>query len=846
MNRQSFSSQGDNLPQQLTTFIGRQQQLKEITRLLSDQKCRLLTLLGMGGVGKTRLAIEAARQSHEHFAGGVAFIPLQSVESPAYLPGALADGLNLAHHDTDDPWKRLLSLLRDKEMLLLLDNFEHLLDAASQLTMLLQAAPAITALVTSREALRLEEEWRFPVQGLSVPDSERATDWETHDALHLLAERARRVRPDFSLTDELHGAVRLCRLVEGMPLAIELAASWLRNATCEQIADEIAENLDLLTTAMRNVTGRHRSLPAVFEHSWQQLTEEEQRVFARLSVFRGSFRRQAAAQVADAGLPLLSSLVDKSLLRWEPDGRYQMHALLRQYAGEQLQNAPQDREATHDRHSAYYAAFLDERKADLHKGAQRRALTELDAELDNIRAAWTWATKSRDAERLRRAAETLAIFYDFRGRYLEGLRALQPAIDALQQQEQTPGVESTLAILLACQGGLLIRLGRLDEAEDVAERCQTLLERTAQSDAVSYHTDPILLKGIVASIHGDYEAVQRLGKQTLRNAQELKRPLRQQAAHYLLARAALLQGDVQGAESHIRQAYELGRQLGDRWFLAYNHTELGNVACVQGRYDEAHNHYQESYNIRKEFQDPEGMAAALNHLGKVAMLQRQVTRAQQFFEQALTISREISNHGGQATALGGLGSVALARQNYDAAQSYLSQALAIARQFRFVSLLLALLVTAGRLLVQSGNRERGLQLLAVARQHPRSEYETQEQARRALENLAPDDTRTPARESPDWEELVQLARAIDSAAGQRRGDDVDEQQTAAPRLVEPLTEREAEVLQLLAEGLSNAQIAERLVLAIGTVKYYTSEIYGKLGVKNRLQAVNRARELDLV
>ncbi|MFW6097999.1 MAG: tetratricopeptide repeat protein [Chloroflexota bacterium] len=837
------AGKASSLPTHLTPFIGRRQELAEIARLLDDEKCRLLTLLGMGGVGKTRLAIEAARQARAQFAGGAAFIPLQNIESPAYLPGALADGLNFARHVTDDPWQQLLSRLRDREMLLVLDNFEHLLEAAPRLTTLLQAAPGITLLVTSREALRLEEEWRFPVQGLSVPDSERATEWESHDALHLLAERARRVRPDFALADELQGAVRLCRLVEGMPLAIELAASWTRNATSEQVADEIAGNLDLLTTTMRNVAGRHRSLRAVFEHTWQQLAEEEQQVFARLSVFRGSFRRQAAAQVTEATLPLLSSLVDKALLRWEPDGRYQMHALLRQYATEQLDRSPQVRDATHERHSTFYATFLDERRPELHRGRQPEALGEIEQELDNIRAAWTWATGRRDVEKLQQAAEALTIFFDFRGRYLEGVRALQSAVDALQEKEQTTRVETTLATLLSLLSGLLIRLGRLDESEDVIERCQSLLEPTGQPGTASYHTDPILIKGIVASIRGDYETVQHLGRQALRNAQDLEQPLRQQAAHYLLARAALQQGEVQLAETHIKQAYELGRQLGDRWFLAYSHTELGNVARMQGRYDEARNHFQESYYIREQFEDPEGMAAALNHLGKVALLQQKVSRAQQLYEQALSISREISNYGGQATALSGLGSVALARDDHDSAQRSLNQALHIARQYRFISLLLDIFVDAGRLLVQSGQKERGLQLLVVALQHPRSEHETVERAREAL---APHDIPAPAPATPDWEELEQLARGLERATDQGARDDGDDAQIDPPQLVEPLTEREAEVLKLLAEGLTNAQIAERLVLAIGTVKYYTSEIYGKLAVSNRMQAVNRARELDLL
>ncbi|UCC87925.1 MAG: hypothetical protein JSV81_01130, partial [Anaerolineales bacterium] len=341
-----------NLPPQAAPFVGRQTELAELTRWLADPEVRLVTILGPGGMGKTRLAIQAALAQLDVFAHGVRYAHLAPVD-PTIFAGAieplvavLADTLDFAFRGGDPPRDQLGAFLQDKHVLLILDDFEHLLETADWVSGLLSQAPRLKVLVTSRQRLNLREEWVFPLSGMRVPAAvgsrasemvvrpgqamETSQELATSDVLQLFAQHARRVQPQFDPAAEAACVARICQLVDGVPLGIELAAAWLRLMPCQAIAQEIETSLDFLTTTLRNVPQRHRSLRAVFDQSWNLLSEAEQAVLKQLSVFRGGFQRQAAQVVTGASLPQLSSLVDQSLLQVTPSGRYQMHELTRQ------------------------------------------------------------------------------------------------------------------------------------------------------------------------------------------------------------------------------------------------------------------------------------------------------------------------------------------------------------------------------------------------------------------------------------------------------------------------------------------------------------------------------------
>lgn len=672
-----------NLPSQPTPFVGREEELAEIGRLLSDPACRLLTLVGPGGIGKTRLALQTALQVVEAhptaFAHGVYLVPLAPLSSADTLTSTVADVLRLPFQGPEGLRVQLRNYLREKAMLLVLDNFEHLLEGAELLVEILQHAPAVKVLVTSRERLNLQGEWVLRVPGLGFPLDGDLREAEGYNAVQLFLQGARRARSSFSIAEETPSVVRICQLVEGMPLAIELAAAWVHVLPCAKIATEIERNLGFLASPLRNVPERHRSLQAAFDHSWHLLSEEEKQVCCRLSVFRGGFSREAAERVAGASLLLLLSLVDKSILRWTPSSdRYELHELVRQYATEKLAQNPGAVEETRDRHSEYFAVLLHQQEEALSGRGQSEALAMIGVEIENVRLAWRWAVEQANVEQIEWCLESLYRFYEIRARFQKGEETFAWAAERLDGAGiSSKAAQRTVWRLWARQGVFCQYLGRSKKAK---ERLTESLE--------AFHTlnDPgemaFSLVGLVALAmrQGEHSGLKERFEEALALAHAAQMPHLEASGLGQLGTLEWYLGDYSAARAHFAQALQLHNMLGDQRGESMTLYRFGLVSHAQGDYVAAREYLEQALDISREIGDQRGEGWQLYQLGVTAHAQGDYCAAKEHPRQALCIFREIGDRRGEIVTLVHEGHVSKHQGEYSTAQTYFEQALHISRE----------------------------------------------------------------------------------------------------------------------------------------------------------------------
>ena len=459
------------LPVYLTPLVGRQRELVELADRLADPNCRLLTLVGPGGSGKTRLAVETASQHAGKFKDGACFVPLVTTERVETIPSAINRALNNVGFSIDIR-QSLLDYLSKREILLVLDNYEQLLlEGTEVLVDILDQVPQVKLLVTSRERLHLPAEWLYPVEGLSLPPSTQNPNVRSFEAIQLFSISTQRQRGYELSDDELPEVVHICRSVSGMPLAIEIATSWTRLLSCEEIASEIDHSLDFLQSDRRELQSRHRNIQAVFEYTWKMLTEEEQTVFRKLSVFRGGFTYQATEQIAGASLRTLTALVDKSLVSRLPGGRYALHELLRQFGAEKLDRDHQEKTQTCDSHCHYFLDFVS--KTDCEGPDVAAHIAKIDPDLDNIQAAWRWATATSKMDALNLALRPIANYYAVKARWVEELNWITQTLAELP----TNYPESLEAKLLFIKGGNLTSLRKDEEAREALDKSLEISRR---------------------------------------------------------------------------------------------------------------------------------------------------------------------------------------------------------------------------------------------------------------------------------------------------------------------------------------------------------------------------------
>ena len=607
-------------------FVGRVTEQSEIARHLADPALRLLTIVGPGGIGKTRLALEVAAAWSPRFLHGARFVDLASVTTEPAFISTLVSALG-GIHGSRDPRLQLREALAGKDLLLVLDNFEQLVDqAADVLVDILGHAPDVRRLVTSRERLQLRDEWLIELNGLDLPPP-MATGSETYSAIALFIASARKVRPDFALTAEDTPAVaRICRLVDGTPLGIELSAAWTRTLSCGEIAREIERNLEFLTTPLRDLPARHRSLRAVFDHSWRLLGSEERRVLRRLAVFRGGFSREAAEEIAGASTALLGALLDKSLVYLRPNSaqipRYDMHEMVRHYARQQLDQAG-ELDVVRALHHSFFLRMAERAQPQLGGGDQKSWLDLLDREHDNLREALQTAVDRGEEEHGLRLVGALWRFWWTRGYLVEGASRLRSVLSVQGQSSPAAGSPSGPTRALRAQalhglGVLLQEQGDYMEAEACHE--QSLALRRALGDR----------RGVAFSLNS-------------------------------LGVLAMDQGEYPRAEALYEESLALKRELGDTRGISGTLNNLGIAVSAQGHAERAEALYQESLDLCRALDDQDGIAVALVNLALVALDRHDTAAAEALLNQSLALFLELGDQDGAVECLEGLAGVASLR-----------------------------------------------------------------------------------------------------------------------------------------------------------------------------------------
>jgi predicted ATPase len=719
-------------------FVGRSVELRQLAALLSQGDCRLVTLLGPGGVGKTRLARRAAAELAARYEAAF-FVPLEEAAGGTDIAAAIATATGIALASRRDPWGEVARALATRRLLLVLDNFEHLAAEAPRVGQLLAACPGIEMVVTSRARLGLPMEQLLPLDGLPVPDAEDQDRFDAFDAVRLFVKAARRVEPALVPDAEAAAIVDICRQVDGLPLAIELAASWVRVLSCEAIAAQLREGLLLLRSADAAWPARHASMEVVFDQSWRLLGATERAALARLAVFEGGFSAESAHVVAGASLPVLAALMDKSLLRKEHD-RLHLHPLVHQLAAARLAQDDPEGEARHD-HARHFHRWVAQLRGPVTQG-DPDAMRTLDRECSNCRAAWRWAASHGPPAALRGSLFTLLHFCDHRFRLEEGLALMQEALG-----EAATTQDAKLARLLrAAASHLLYRLDRYPEAEREA---RAAMDATGGEGEAETRFQCLKVLGGCALRTGALDAARRWFAEALALAPESGDP---QSAAGMLDNLAIVEkrlGNYDEALSLSQQSllqHRLGRDFAGEALTLNN---LGTLCFDRGEYAASRARLQESLALCERHGLANTRAMALVNLLELEMVEGSLEAAERHGRESLPIARATGARSVEAAARIHLAQLAVRRGDLASARLELGLGLELAAAIGNRSLQYTGLRCHAELLIATGARAQGRALLALCIAQP----DIGASDRDAMRALLGDDP-APAWTGPDLQELL--------------------------------------------------------------------------------------------
>ena len=678
------------LPHPLTDLVGREDERLEVAICL--RRSRLVTLIGPGGIGKTRLAREVASEVVREYKDGVWLVALEALSQGSQVIQQIASVLGLREEQGQTPLQSVTDHLRNKRLLLVLDNCEHLLEASAQVVgHLLRECGQVRLLATSREALGITGETVWSVPSLAVPDiahlpQPRATMLRVlmgYESVQLFVERAQAVQKSFALSvSNARSVAQACRHLEGIPLAIELAAARVKAMTVEQIASRLEDHLGLLTTGSRTAQSRQQTLRATLDWSYDLLSEAERSLLRRLSVFAGGWSLEAAEQVCGGEdvaegqvLDLLTSLVDKSLVLFEEregtGGRYRLLEMVRQYAAESLQ-ASDEAEPVKRKHRDWYLALAEAAEPQLQGSGQANWLQQLETEHDNLRAALAWSLPPSGEAGLRFTG-ALQLFWSTRGHLAEGRAWCKTALEAKGAQERT----AARAKALNGAGMLATIQGDYPAARAYHEESLAIKREIGDRQGIAGSLNNL---GIIAEHLGDYASARSYFEEALVINQEMGNRIWEAINLGNLGSVVLGQGDYEAAKALCEESLAIKREIGDRQGIAASIAGLGDVAQAQGDYTDAQAYYEESLRIRRELGDRRGISNSIAGLGTVAQNRGEYSVARVHYEESLAIKREIGDRQGIANSLTGLGEVVQALGDSEAARTLLEESLRIRRE----------------------------------------------------------------------------------------------------------------------------------------------------------------------
>ena len=626
-----------NLPAESTPFVGRFDELEKIRGVPIDS--RLVSLTGPGGIGKTRLALKAAEEASGNFANGIFFVNLAPIHSPEDIVQAVAEAIKFPVATPERPLAQLLRYLSKRQLLLVMDNFEHLLDGVELVNEILQAAPGVKIIATSQEKLNLHSETNINVGGMAIPDQSGSIGTTNNDAISLFMQSAKKVNPEYAPSkQQLVQIGRICKTVDGMPLAIEMAASWLHVLSEDEIADELRKGIDILETEARDVPGRHRSMRAVFDHSWLLLNSSEQELLMFLSVFRGGFTRDAAQEVAEVTLKQLGGFVNKSFISHNLNsGRYQIHELLRQYAEDKLASTPRNYDTAKESHSAYFAEFMETRWPQLRSSNQLTAMQEIEVDIANIRNAWEFLLAQADAAQLHKFMHSFWFIYLVHGWNHAAVELFAEAGDTLSDETDDEESLSVRALAMGLQAYFMAWLGLSEQGYVLSLESVKILEQLDRPLDLAKVLDGLSLNSYyLAHLEDEERAMQRIYEIATEYHDDSL------LAYCLFLWSLIDRRKMSFSEGniHANASLKLFEDLGDTFSSGWSLLSLGGLALANQEFTEAGRYFRKCLRISEKFGYLWLGENASKYLGKIALLRNELEEAEYYLTKSMEIAQE--------------------------------------------------------------------------------------------------------------------------------------------------------------------------------------------------------------